>query len=421
MLKIFITFLLLFISTISVSSISGADETPPNIVLISLDTLRADHLGIYGYRRKTSPFIDELASKGAVFTKAVSPSSWTLPVHVSLLTGLYPSTHGVTLSAGETISPSTPLISETLKAHGYSTIAITGDGYVSSAYGFSRGFDTFQSYRNKNIDKREIPSATWKHAAGLVENLPTDKPIFYFIHTYDIHCPYSPPGKYFTMFHSPSTQSIDAGKCGVHYNKLDLNQAQATYLLDRYDGGIRWTDDGFKYFLDKVKDRLNLDNTIFVITSDHGEEFLEHGRIGHQFSLYWELLHVPLLVFGKGIPARTITNVVSTVDVTPTLLNAVGLSFNNSASIKGESLLPLINGESTSLHNYVFSELDRNIKLKSIVTDEEHYLSRSKIKPRQLFNIKRDKKERRNIAKKQNEKVDQYESTINVVSEGIKS
>jgi arylsulfatase A-like enzyme len=290
-----------------------------NLILISIDTLRADRLGAYGYERATSPALDALARRGTRFDVAVAESSWTLPSHVSLFTGLEPYVHGVNLPTLR-VAADVPVLPEILRQHGFRTLAVTGGAFLSRRYGFERGFEFF-------------PDAELRFGAALevverrLASIGSDERFFAFIHTYDVHCPYEPGAAYSERFHTPGAEAVESrGRCGnSHFNALALSRGQAAHLSDLYDAGIREADDRLGGFLERLDRAGRLDDTLVVVVSDHGEEFLEHGRIGHQATVYIEALRIPWIMAGPGVDAAVVSEEVGLADVLPTLLALLGI------------------------------------------------------------------------------------------------
>ena len=348
----------------------------PHVLLVSLDTLRADHLGAWGYDRPTSPFLDALAKNGVRFRRVYSQSPKTAPSHMSLFTGTYPSAHG-THFAYETDPPAVypvaedlELLPEIMHRAGYRTAAWTGGGQVSSAAGFDRGFDHF----SENLG--EIDS--WKMnevRAWLRRN--SDEPCFLFIHTYQIHDPYLPPSPYHQIFASDYEgwiigdkellQTISRGSSFENLHRAfwrapDLKPDPASVgpddlrqLVALYDGGIRYTDDVLHGFFEDLRQDGLLDDTLVVIFSDHGEEFLEHNGLLHE-KLYRETLHVPLILFWPaGLPDEVvIDSQAPLIDLGPTLLDLI--SVETPAQMDGTSLLPFLQDPNEVDHRIAFSE-----------------------------------------------------------------
>lgn len=299
----------------------GSAENRRNLLLISLDTLRADHLGSYGYRRPTSPVIDELLAKqGTVFENAFTALPHTTGGHMTLLTGLDPCVHGVTGPSDPPLRSDAATLAELLRAREYETAAFTEDGWITVALGFARGFGTFVENRSPYVVEGQ--AATTFRAA--LEWMRTHRgPWFLFVHTYQVHAPYTPPPGY------------------VEEVAADHGDGRSEVDAARYDGEIRYTDDLLAELLSGV-DAVGPPGTVVVLVSDHGEHFGEHGLSGHDNSLYDALLHVPLIVRAPGlVPAgKRIDTPVGAVDVVPTVLDLLGLPA--APRVQGVSLVPLL-------------------------------------------------------------------------------
>ena len=314
-----------------------------NVLLISIDTLRADHLGTYGYSRDTSPAIDALASQSVVFENAYSTSYHTAESHMSVFTSLYPSVHGVRNSRGKTgqvLSTAVSTLPEILKAHGYATAGFHGGGNVSGFYGFSRGFERY-------VRTDEIGEAlAWIQEMG-------ERPFFAFVHTYHVHDPYTPEPPYDSLFAADYDGSIAADRetllswtqdgsfnqlRDVFWDQVDgSNPEDVEHLKALYDAQIREIDDRIGELVSAV---LEADErTLVVLISDHGEEFQEHGKFLHD-QLYEELLRVPLMVRFPTARAERIEERVSLIDLAPTLLDLLGIEAHR--QFQGSTLLPVI-------------------------------------------------------------------------------
>lgn len=318
------------------------------IILISLDTLRADHLGCYGYQRPTSPNIDALAEDSVLFQHTYAASNWTLPSHVSLLTGLSTLSHQV-YHPRERISSSTVMLAEILRQRHFFCSAITGAVLVSSAYGFSRGFDTY----------RQIEGFIgFENSAGRVSRAAADwlaknggKDFFLFLHTYQVHDPYSCPPPYNAMFLKENSRwkrlnllRYLGGKKGSF---KELPEEKRENIIGLYDGEIRYTDERLIGPLVEELHKLGLyDRTMIVLTSDHGEEFYEHGAWLHHNSLYDESIRVPLIIkFPRSqFRGRSLRTLVRQIDIMPTVLEGFGIEAPGWKP-EGRSLLPVINGK----------------------------------------------------------------------------
>ncbi len=304
---------------------SRGDTARPNVLLISMDTLRADHLGVYGYGRDTSPHIDALSERGVVFERAVSQAPWTLPAHMSLFTGLYPSEHGLTeFSQDETtwrpLPEAVPLLAEVLAREGWLTGAFTGGGFVGPAFGFDRGFDLYRT-DSRRLEDFHPAVLRWLGRSA-------HRPFFLFLHFYNTHRPYAPPEPENGRYAGPGAGGESAvGFCAEAERTGTVPSAERlAYVVSQYDGEIRFADRLLGEVLARLAE-LDLERrTLIVFLSDHGEEFFEHGGCDHLKSLYEPLVQVPLLVAGPGLAAgRRVTEPVELRDVGQLILDALGI------------------------------------------------------------------------------------------------
>jgi len=359
----------------ALSALAGAcgGEPPPgaaaprNLILISIDTLRADRLGAYGYDRDTSPATDALARRGVRFETVIAESSWTLPSHVTLMSGLPPALHGVTVPTRKP-SAEVPLLAEVLRENGFRTIGLTAGMFLAKRFGFDRGFEQF--------DDRGLPLARSLALAGdSIAKMDAAERFFVFIHAYDVHCPYDPPPEYAARFATrPAADHLEtSGRCGnPHYNRMSLTPGQARFLSDRYDAGIRYADDLLGRFFERLKRSGVLDTSLVAIVSDHGDEFLEHGRIGHRGMLTIQSVRVPWLMAGPGLSPFVVDEPVGLADVMPTLLDLLGVP---SPPLRGSSLVPVIRGErDADADRLVFSQNDWGKPLYGAVVGDHHII-----------------------------------------------
>jgi arylsulfatase A-like enzyme len=320
----------------------------PNLVLVSIDTLRADHLGAYGYGRATSPSIDRLAREGVVFERAYSTSNWTLPAHVSMLTGLYPTRHGAH-HPRRAPAAEVGLLPEALGRRGYRSAAVVSTvAFLEKKYGLARGFEVYDdesAFPARFPEASRFVSSERVHARAveLLDELGDGgAPFFLFLHYFDVHADYVPPPPFDRMF---------APGDGV---RLDLPESEeprrghAERLAALYDGEIRWVDSWIGRLLDELDRRDLAGRTLVVVTADHGEEFLEHGDWLHGRNLYDTSMRVPLVVrFPGGAHAgRRVTAPVSLVDLGATLLAAAGAGDGSWQS--GIDLAPLAAGAASA-------------------------------------------------------------------------
>ena len=353
-------------------------EARPNIVLISVDTLRADHLSCYGYERATSPRIDQLAAEGALFEEAISSTSWTLPAHAALFTGLADSVHGC-LDDNQRLDGRRVTLAEHLKGAGYQTVGFFSGPFLHPVFGLSQGFDEYvdctsfaewSSERTSSGQPLVEGGGAMLRAAADVTN-PTvygrvrdwlrtghRRPFFMFIHMWDVHADYIPPPPYDRQF-DPDYEGPVTGR-NVFFDKSINAQMPArdiAHLVALYDGEIAWTDYHVGMIMDEL-DALKLrDSTIVVLLSDHGEEFFEHGGKDHRRTLYDEVIHIPLIIRMPGrVPAGgRFSEQVRMIDVLPTILELANVT--PSKAIMGQSLVPLFEGEKLPDDTLAVSEL----------------------------------------------------------------
>jgi len=328
------------------------DVERPNIILISIDTLRADHLGCYGYSRKTSPNIDSLASESVIFTRAFSPAPYTISSHMSLLTGLYPLRHRV-LYLDQSLDSKIKTLASRLSQAGYVCGAFTDGGQVSHRFGFNRGFDYFEEEASAEVPPRAAEKTFIRSVGWLKRH--RDTPFFLFLHTYQPHNPYHSPEPWGTMFlqenHSFSEASLQ-DLLGNGYPHLFQSFPENTRqnLIALYDGEIRFTDEMLIRPLIKLLRELGIyDQSVIIITSDHGEEFFDHSSWAHGHQLYNEILHVPLILKFpfSNLEKKKITTPVRLIDVVPTILELAGVKYKP-CEIDGQSLLTSSTSSPTS-------------------------------------------------------------------------
>jgi arylsulfatase A-like enzyme len=319
-----------------------------NLLLISLDTLRADHLGYMGYGRDTSPYLDRFAAEHAAFHQHRSVSSYTLPTHASLFTGQHPLRHGAVRMYQRVPSHSLPYLPALMADAGWATAAFTGGAIMSDDYGFGTGFDRFVTtdpLEARPSAGEPVPPGV-DHVAGWVEER-GDEPWFLFLHTFLIHN-YQPPEGILKQFDEhpdapwrpqmPGRLLTDWSRHGNQPTADDVG-----HLVDLYDATIRYADQQLRRLMERLESQGLLDDTIVLITSDHGEEFWEHGGLIHGITLYEEQLHVPLLVSVPGGPSRRVDEPTSLLDLAPTLVELLGLP--PLPVQDGRSLAPFLRGE----------------------------------------------------------------------------
>jgi arylsulfatase A-like enzyme len=330
-----------------------ARSDAPNVMVIVVDTLRADHLSSYGYQRDTSPFIDSLAREGVLFQNAISASSWTQPSHASMLTGRYAYEHQ---AENKPLDKTYPTIGELMQANGYRTGAFSGNTlFFTRRQGFGRGFlrfeDNYKSVSDMFFDSslygffldfyglRKILKYDGVPMRKSAEDInrstlswidgDTEKPFFVFINYFDVHDPYTPPQPYRGKYASvPNPGGLINGFMDRYRPTLTPEQLQSE--IDAYDGSISYVDDQIKSLYKELEQRGLLDNTIVIITADHGESLGEHDILQHGASLYLQEIHVPLIVWGPDYvqAGKTVDVPVSTTSLPATILSFISAGSN---------------------------------------------------------------------------------------------
>jgi hypothetical protein len=309
-------------------------------ILISIDTLRADHLGAYGYGRDTSPGFDRLARQGTLFENAIVPLPGTLPSHMSLFTGLYPAQHNV-YPPSAVLSPTIETLPEAFQRSGFRTAGFTEGGYMAGRYGFARGFERFSDAASRGPRAAE---ETFRRGAEFLAELGEGERFFLFLHTYAVHDPYDPPEPYRSLYWSgPSLATFPPtgpNLTAVNRGTRDLSPEALAYFMALYDGGINYLDGVLEAFVREL-DALGLrEQTTLVITSDHGEEFRDHGMLVHE-QIHRENLRVPLLILHPEASRGTrVASLVQNIDIPPTLYELAGIPVEG--AIPGRSLAPCL-------------------------------------------------------------------------------
>lgn len=441
-----------------------------NIVLITIDSLRADHLGCYGYKQKTSPNIDKLAKNGVLFSKCISNSPTTLTSFRTILTSTYP-----TMYNDRYLSKKRTTIAEVLQKKGLHTAGFHSNPFLSKYYGYDRGFDVFYDsvFFNQLISEDKLKGKVesilnWMryafftltcHAFGtphesidkinrkvlywLDEN---QRDFFLWVHYMDVHYPYISPKKYLKQFTSIKKSKALKLNIKLVKNPDDLKESEIEQLISLYDAGIKYVDEGIKKIVEKLEEKGIIDDTLLIITADHGDEFFDHGGFGHSMTtaygdkffkplfggggdtvsafgtrfgyppnLYDELLHVPLIFYSPNIlKSLVIDTQVQLLDIPPTLADAAKM--DKITDFLGQSVLPLINNEKSYENKGVISE---NVGVKSAIKrsyrTEKWKLIVNEDKKCELYNLQKDPKEQKNIASDNPKKLE--ELIINMLNE----
>ncbi|MDD5556447.1 MAG: sulfatase [bacterium] len=362
----------------------------PNVIIILIDALRRDHLGCYGYHRDTSPFIDSMAEKAVLFETAITQAPGTKASVGSLFTSLYPTmhtalSHGSEGVEGDVLPSTVRTIAEILMEAGYATIGITANPHITAEFGFDQGFDTliFRNY----LPARDLTEVALSQVEGV-----SGKPLFLFLHYMDVHAPYDPPPPYDTLYNP--REGVPYYVDGIPDREITPDELQ--FMIDRYDACINYTDACVRELFEQLARRGMMDNSMVILLADHGEQFLEHGGLGHGI-LYDEVIRVPLIMsFPAGGPATArISGHVELIDLFPTILSYARVPYRKD-DICGRDLMPLIRG-GRPVRTECYTErrhLDKSIR-------DEHYKYIFPCTPNRrelLFDLQRDPGEQRNLA-----------------------
>lgn len=298
------------------------ENTKTNVLLISIDTLRPDHLRIYGYNRSTTPYIESLASEGTVFENVFVPLPATSASHASLFTSLHPLKHKI-FSNGMKLEPKIETIAEVFQKNNYHTMGVVSVGHIGKEFGYDKGFDKFSdkwdSKKDGNTESSRSAKSSNISAEEFLEDYQenhSDKPFFMFLHYFDAHAPYD---------EHPSI-SFKEELDNKIASKLNKNLME---MVNNYDKEIKYVDENIENIVEKIKKISPKNNLIIAITSDHGEQFGEHNYFGGHADIYKETVRVPLIFWGKNISKQRLTQNVSSMNTPVTLLNLTGLKFSN--------------------------------------------------------------------------------------------
>jgi len=380
----------------------GAEPaTGPNLLLVVVDTLRADHLGTYGHGEDTSPRIDELAGQGVVFERMYSQAPWTKPSVASLFTSLYPPQHQVLEEGTDNrLASSLTTLAEVLADAGYRTGAVSQNPHIQANTGFDQGFGEFHGLSGYVSGVDEMLDA----GRGFLDR-EAGRPFFLYMHFLDPHGPYAPPPKLRKRFlgeRETKKARVVSGRVGKMLEgeelSIELEAGDLDYLEALYDAEIRWVDVAVGRLLDHLEERGLADDTVVLLTADHGEEFMDHGTLKHGYQLYEESVHVPLIVRAPGVEPRRVDRMVAQhVDLAPTVLDLLGQPVPSAA--QGRSLRPWLEGRETAgpetaLLGTSWREIDR-----FAVREGSWKLVRHADQGRtELYDLASDPTERKNVA-----------------------
>jgi len=412
----------------------------PNVILISLDTVRADHLSVYGYPEKTTPRLEEFAKESVVFTRAVSSGDMTLPSHASLFTGLYPSQHGAHFSPrhrmGVPLDARFDTLASLLRNQGYWTGGVVANGgYLSIAFGLNRGFTYWDQRlpavmlaplprpylrgRIRDLAVRFFPTSSWDRVSRSAEEInasvlvaldrrPRDgRPFFLFVNYMDAHIPYIPPAPYSNLFPGKDPAFTESRYIATYLDVISHNrpigQRERAHLVSQYDGGIAYLDAQLAALFDHLKSAGLYENSLIVVTSDHGEALGERNELDHGgLSLYDDQIHVPLLIrYPGGTRRAVIDRPAAGVDILPTILQVAGAPVPK--DIAGQSLAEPIAADREVLAEsfpggraYFTNSGRFNRMYRGVMTASQKYIASTSGSP-ELYDLLRDPAESKNL------------------------
>lgn len=435
----------------------------PNVILITIDCLRADHVSCLDYARETTPNIDRLAEKGLLFSTAISNGAYTAPSFPSILTSTYALMYPRFKENSLFISDERTSIAQVLKQHGYQTAAFHDNPHLAAYFGYDRGFDEFEDhikdFHNHRFASRVKQKVKERHADKsrlyqilrnvkgffaarekklkryLGKDVPyqraeiinqeaitwvskNPKPFFLWIHYMDVHSPYLPPLSLFdSRAHYVRAVKL-ADKMDKHRESLSLDDVKT--LIRLYDMEVKHVDYALGLFLEKLEELgISLEDTFFIITSDHGEEFMEHGGIGHgpkgvKPKLYDEIIHVPLIIAGPGLSHRRIDNQASLLDLAPTIVQLIGLE-RVKAFLGCNIVSPALPSQSAEergvISEYQYKELRgysyRTRKWKYILT------LNGDARSEELYSLEKDSAEQRDLAGQMLSEMEKFRKIVN--------
>ena len=423
---------------------SSHNTNNPNVILITMDTVRADHLSLYGYERDTTPNLKKLSEESTLYTHAIASGDMTLSTHASIFTGTYPRQHGAHFdpwngcNGGRPLSDKFHTLAEILSQKGYLTMGIVANyGFLSRFFGFDKGFQYydqrvpvvflggtelysirqgvrnvlthFASPHNFDLMFRRAEEIN-KEASTLFDNVKNNNTFFLFINYMDAHDPYIPPPSFDTLY-----PGKDETFTFAHYNTLHekvlklerkITEKEYHHMVSQYDGGIAYIDFQIGKLIARLKELDLYENCLIIITSDHGETFGERALMGHQVSVYQDLVHIPLLVKYPNVRTGNIYNeVVSVVDLMPTVLDVLG--FEVPEHVQGQSLLKLEfeSGKSRNVisesfpNGYFISWHPRFHRIERAIFSGQYKFISSTAGKRELYNLSKDPNEMENLYK----------------------
>jgi arylsulfatase A-like enzyme len=323
---------------------ASADQTVlsspyQKVILVSVDTLRADFLGCYNPKMKTTPKLDQFAHQNILCRNVTSQSATTAPSHKSIFYSVYPSIHKTSIRQVPRETGASPM--ETIRSQGFKTAAFTGGGQLSRSFGFSRGFDSYWEPKTNSSIKHQLKEMENLTFDWLEKNSKTN--FFLFLHTYEVHCPYDPPPMFFQKWAGWYKGRVEKDSCYPNAYVHRPLPVDYEYIRDLYAAEVNYVDNFLGQLFQKLRTLGIYDETLIVFLSDHGESLGEHGYVGHN-RLYQVQLRVPLILHIPGVAGKQIDAPIESLDVMPTIFELLGIK-SQTVPFQGRSLIPLIRNE----------------------------------------------------------------------------
>jgi len=424
-----IVILIVFLPLLVLSK-SVKRKTEENVLLIIIDTLRADHVGCYGYSRLITPTIDMLSKDGVIYNHVYAQSSWTKTAVASLMTGLYPSQHNVYNEFGDycTLPREITTLSEILKNAGYTTVGISANPHIIPEYGFDQGFSHF--FRSNNLWTTNSTRAVTDFVTRYLKSREGLKGTFLYIHYMDPHDPYSPliDCENFSNNYEPENVNIKRGiafklsgewamedklRTGAIPIPMPMTEQDLNYLVSLYDCEIRQVDEGLGEILRALEETGARDNTTIIVTADHGEEFLDHEMLRHGYQLYEETVKVPLIIYKPGFspPVSKVEKPVELIDLFPTILSIFDVPLTG--DIDGH-ILPPFNASRLAASDAAILGMTRfRNQNKAFLLERDLKLIKDFISGRsELFDLSKDPMEKHDLAEDNREMAQKMSSRL---------
>jgi len=404
-------FVAIFTTLLLLTPLYAADpnnpESRPNVILITISTLRADHVTCLGYNRDTTPDFDRFCKHAVLFTNSFAVSSWAMPNHASILTSLDPTIHGAT-HIDKRLDEKHLTLAEVLRENGYFCAGFTCNPRLIDDMGFAQGFDFYDDYsaemtlQSMIFDQKETFDINQRRTNDLINAAAirwlqnnTRKPFFLSVHYYDNHWDYLPGRPYSTIYDPNYTGPID-GRV-ISKEPLFSNRppdADVAHIIALYDGEVKRTDEDLGTFLKFLEERDLMDNSIIIVAGDHGEQFYEHGNTSHH-GIYDELIHVPMAISVPQLaPKPAISDaLVSQIDLMPTILDMCGLDIPDVC--RGKSLKPLFAGEKKAINEFILAEYTGGAAEDVRVVRSHWYKYVEQAGRRFIFDLKEDPTEQK--------------------------